>query len=743
MKFKTGALLLLALMIGFLVPIAVLQPAQAAQGDVEWTYNLPTPYYSGASAGAGVITHGDGTVTATSCGTTSNLDDTQNVTLSPGKYVQTNVTGLNQGGICNGRGAAGVDGMLFYTEQLPSTPSVTKLVATKNGVLVASQSITYQCNGVGTTYYGIPSGMKVGADGNLYAIVIRPSCSSTPNLLVSLDGQTGQVRFQQTLTYASTNTDALWGDIGVYDSGVVIAEDATSSTSADLLSYYSYSGVKNDTLSCSVDGSTDACGFSLGGAKIGHVDRLIVKPDGTAYLDTYNGSCSSRKTLKYTTSGTASSVTRPNSCAQLMQMMPSGNLVFYYNGSAIVTDGSGSTLYQGSLTDKSGYTFIRAPYSSEILIDGNGDVVALRYARLTTATTVRNLYIDKLNTNGTWSTLFSTEQLPTPSSGKFYFEYAYDVPNVAFAKDYMYLAVCSNVCSSTNGPSLYKISMSGMEEEYPRNAMLNKYFTDNGEPLNYVALGDSYSSGEGVTPFLDGTASTTNECHRSTKAYAVRLDQDLDLDLNLRDFRACSGATTQNMVSGQGDNGNQLSPLGDDTDIVTVTIGGNDVDFAGYAAECTVLGAGCREGSSAYDDITYAIDNALSPALRNRYSSILDAADNAELYVIGYPYLTKTGLSEYVTCGSDIDGLEAEAAHDVVSRLNAKIEEEVGYTEIYYPGRIHFVTPNYSGSPFEGHTLCDTTPYFNGLTSPVAYSFHPNIDGQLAYEQVIEDVMVN
>lgn len=729
MKFKTGALLLLALMIGCLVPVAVLQPAQAAQGDVEWTYNLPTPYYSGASAGAGVITHGDGTATATACGTTSNLDDTQNVTLSPGKDVQTSITGLNQGGICNGRGAAGVDGMLFYTEQLPSTPSVTKLVATKNGVVVASQSITYQCNGVGTTYYGIPSGMKVGADGNLYAIVIRPSCSSTPNLLVSLDGQTGQVRFQQSLTYASTYTDAYGGDIGVYDSGVVVAEDATSSTSADLLSYYSYSGVKNDTLSCSIDDSTDACGFSLGGAKIGHVDRLIVKPDGTTYLDSYNGTCSSRKTLKYTTSGSASSVTRPNSCAQLMQMMPSGNLVFYYNSSAIVTDGSGSTLYQGSLTDKSGYTFIRAPYSTEILIDGNGDVVALRYARLTTATTVRNLYIDKLNTNGTWSTLFSTEQLPTPSSGKFYFEYAYDVPNVAFAKDYMYLAVCSNVCSSTNGPSLYKISMPGMEEEYPRNAILNKYFTDNGEPLNYVALGDSFSSGEGVPPFGALTAiSGVNECHRSFKAYPRLLDQHAGYNLNMTAFRACSGAKMENITTtGQYNETAQISSLSDETDLVTITIGGNDVEFAEVGRRCNYdsYSADCMDQLDESNQI--ATSQAFSDDLYDTLEAVQLAAPNAGVIVNGYPYILSTpGTMAY--CGWAFQAAsqaEREAVEDLVDNIDAALSSTAASLGMV------FDDPRLS---FDGHYPCNDYPWIHGVDfGNQVYSYHPTEEGQAQY----------
>ena len=33
----------------------------------------------------------------------------------------------------------------------------------------------------------------------------------------------------------------------------------------------------------------------------------------------------------------------------------------------------------------------------------------------------------------------------------------------------------------------------------------------------YVALGDSYASGEGLPPYDEGTHSATNQCHRSNR----------------------------------------------------------------------------------------------------------------------------------------------------------------------------------------------------------------------------------
>ena len=76
-------------------------------------------------------------------------------------------------------------------------------------------------------------------------------------------------------------------------------------------------------------------------------------------------------------------------------------------------------------------------------------------------------------------------------------------------------------------------------------------FAEPTNKLEYVAMGDSFSSGEGVTPFITGTdknAPDENRCHRSEDAYPLLLEEDEDLNLNLTAFVACSGATTSNIT---------------------------------------------------------------------------------------------------------------------------------------------------------------------------------------------------
>ena len=93
-------------------------------------------------------------------------------------------------------------------------------------------------------------------------------------------------------------------------------------------------------------------------------------------------------------------------------------------------------------------------------------------------------------------------------------------------------------------------------------------------PIVYDALGDSYASGYGVGPYEPG-----NACGRSQAVYAVRLDGRMKIDLD--DFAACAGATTRTLVSG-----GQLAALDDDTDLVTLSIGGNDTRWSDAVTAC-------------------------------------------------------------------------------------------------------------------------------------------------------------
>ncbi len=115
----------------------------------------------------------------------------------------------------------------------------------------------------------------------------------------------------------------------------------------------------------------------------------------------------------------------------------------------------------------------------------------------------------------------------------------------------------------------------------------------------YVALGDSFSSGEGAPDnplvwaggWVDGTNTDTDKCHRSDLSYPFLLARTSLVPRPFRSF-ACSGAWAydpngkRGMLDVYQTEPPQPNQLGPDTKLVTLTAGGNDSGFGEVAAAC-------------------------------------------------------------------------------------------------------------------------------------------------------------
>ena len=93
---------------------------------------------------------------------------------------------------------------------------------------------------------------------------------------------------------------------------------------------------------------------------------------------------------------------------------------------------------------------------------------------------------------------------------------------------------------------------------------------------NYVALGDSYSSGVGAGDYI----ASSGGCDRSPNAYSA-LWANAHSPASYTSV-ACSGATTADVES------SQLSALSPSTTLVSMTIGGNDENFSGVMEDCNL-----------------------------------------------------------------------------------------------------------------------------------------------------------
>jgi lysophospholipase L1-like esterase len=302
---------------------------------------------------------------------------------------------------------------------------------------------------------------------------------------------------------------------------------------------------------------------------------------------------------------------------------------------------------------------------------------------------------------------------------------------------------------------------------------------------SYIALGDSYSAGEGNAPFLDGsdTDQPLNHCHRSsTQAYSELLSAALTL--GTLQLHACSGAITADFTEpnheGNKDVLGALEPaqtqwLDPTTKWVTLTVGGNDLGFGEVAKKCVfarfalkkVYGvAGCSQNQKLLQTEQARIDelagdgdgSGKTPAGVQIHSifSVLEAihqkAPQARIYIADYPELFGTFKGECgvgtATAGNSvpfalkITGNDAAYLNVLADRLDAAIA--IGAATARSAGID--VTLVKVSSFFAKHRLCDSAnswikpatldvePAILGGVTFDSGGFHPIAQGQQAYE---------
>ena len=162
-------------------------------------------------------------------------------------------------------------------------------------------------------------------------------------------------------------------------------------------------------------------------------------------------------------------------------------------------------------------------------------------------------------------------------------------------------------------------------------------------PLRYVALGDSYSAASGVLP-PDPAAPL--QCLRSIRNYPHVIAAQTGA--RLTDV-TCGAADTNDFFAEQYPGvAPQLDAVQRDTQLVTMTIGGNDsgvfintILSCGAAGLSTLgLGSPCKDqyGSSFEDTIR----TTTYPSLVNALRGVRAKAPRAKVAILGYPWIMPT-----------------------------------------------------------------------------------------------------
>ncbi|MFD7262364.1 SGNH/GDSL hydrolase family protein [Streptomyces sp. NPDC059874] len=253
-------------------------------------------------------------------------------------------------------------------------------------------------------------------------------------------------------------------------------------------------------------------------------------------------------------------------------------------------------------------------------------------------------------------------------------------------------------------------------------------------PRRYVALGDSYAAGSGVPRQSAGLCLRSDRNYPSLLAARLRAAATVDV--------TCGGAKTKHMaephvypVIGKV-NDPQLNAVTADTELVTLTIGGNDLGstdagVAGPILKCVALAQIAPWGSPCAwhykDTLSYRINDA-SGRVASTLREIHNRAPRAKIMLVGYPAVLPE--NEWDCLGKQpVTVFDAAFLRDTVKELNRVLAREAKAGGAVY---VDTYTPTI------GHDICSTDRWIAGIvpTEP-SLPVHPNARGQQALADAV------
>lgn len=304
--------------------------------------------------------------------------------------------------------------------------------------------------------------------------------------------------------------------------------------------------------------------------------------------------------------------------------------------------------------------------------------------------------------------------------------------------------------------------------------------------LEYLALGDSFTSGEGdigIKPdgssyYLPGTEAN-NECHVSSRSYPFLLREQKNIASNRMKTIACSGAQVlpdyignPQSYKGQGNRVGNISGAvlaskrsdalknftpGIVTQLefvkkyqpktITLMGGGNDVGFASILEYCA---SPSWEGVFVDDTCGYAIEGhtlrkILGQSIQSQYQytlallrAVRQASPHTSVYVIGYPSFISEDEAAVCLNAAALNSAERTMIDEGVTAMNAMLKSAATSMGVKYID-IQDV--------LEGGRLCEGSEYVTGLND-IKYNmekhgaeiFHPNARAHIKiFQRILAD----
>jgi lysophospholipase L1-like esterase len=248
-------------------------------------------------------------------------------------------------------------------------------------------------------------------------------------------------------------------------------------------------------------------------------------------------------------------------------------------------------------------------------------------------------------------------------------------------------------------------------------------------------MGDSFAAAPGVPE-----TAAPRGCHKSTNNYPAILARRLGAT-RFEDV-TCSGATTDDVInrSQRTDHGlvaRQLDVVGPPTDLITITIGANDIGLAGDAESCQVQAADPKPCTARLvvdnvDRISQAMVGQL-PVWTTLIDQLRATAPRARIIMVGYGIFIRAGgcFPEQPILPRDANYLQAKVDELDDRQRQLAIEKGIEY----------FDTRSIS----QGHDMCAVPAerYVEGFVSTNdSTPLHPTALGAVALGNALTDYLV-
>ncbi len=301
--------------------------------------------------------------------------------------------------------------------------------------------------------------------------------------------------------------------------------------------------------------------------------------------------------------------------------------------------------------------------------------------------------------------------------------------------------------------------------------------------LDYLALGDSYSSGEGETSdnyYVKGTNDEYEKCHLSTRSYPYLTAKLLGIaDIDVKSV-ACSGATTKDIIGLDADywgQGNRLGAqqAGYDIErktlaqttaredfvpgrihqsvfvetyqpaILTIGIGGNDVGFMDKLKACLSVGT-CEWAATPEGREKTALEiQGLFYTLLGTYRELHRLSPQTTIYAVGYPKIIDPVAGCSGLTGTMFDSAERKFMDEGIKYINQVIaaaakKSGVKYIDVENALGNQLLCGTESPRAMNGVRLGDDSSIFSNskMTKIIGYeSFHPTPNGHELISNVV------